>query len=162
MVLARWTPFDLAGEPFDDIVRRTFGDFGRGTGLLTQRAGHWAPALDAYSEGEELHVSLELPGVDPDSDVEIEVSNGVLRVSGERRRDDTREGEGQEGNWFRREMHYGSFERRIALPDGVDASNVRATYDAGVLDIAIPLPAKLKTKVKVEVGNSKASKELTQ
>jgi HSP20 family protein len=156
MVLARWTPFDLAGESFDDLVRRTFGDFG--SNLLTQRAGQWAPALDAYSEGEDLHVSLELPGIDPDSDVEIEVENGVLRVSGERRQDDTREGEG----WFRREMHYGSFERRIALPDGVDASNVKATYNAGVLDIAIPLPAKPKTKVKVEVGNGKANKELTQ
>lgn len=158
MVIARWTPFDLAGESFDDLVRRTFGDFGPSTtDLLTQRAGHWAPALDAYVEGDELHVKLEVPGIDPSSDVEIEVSNGVLRISGERRQVETKEGDGQAGNWFRREMRYGSFERRIALPEGVDADNVRATYDAGVLDVAIPVPEKRKTKVKVEIGNGETS-----
>lgn len=150
MVLARWTPFDLAGDSFDDIVRRTFGDFG--SNLLTQRAGQWAPPLDAYIQGDELHVKLEVPGIDPSSDVEIEVENGVLRISGERRQSETSEGEG----WFRREMRYGSFERRIALPEGVDAENVRASYDAGVLDVSIPVPAKPKTKVKVEIGNGTA------
>jgi HSP20 family protein len=152
MVLARWRPFDLTGDNFDDLVRRTFGDFG--SNLLASRQG-WAPALDAYTEGEELHVKVELPGIDPDSDVDIEVENGVLRVSGERKEDRTHEGEG----WFRREMQYGSFERRIALPEGIDAENVRASYDAGVLDITIPLPTKPKTKVKVEVGNHKQLKQ---
>jgi HSP20 family protein len=99
-------------------------------------------------------VKLEVPGIDPDKDVEIEVENGVLRVSGERKQEERREGDG----WFRREMRYGSFERRIALPEGADAENVRATYEAGVLDIAIPLPTKPKTKVKVEVGTQKQLK----
>lgn len=155
MVLARWTPFDLAGDSFDDLVRRTFGDFG--SNLLTRQASHWAPALDAYVEGDELHVKLEVPGIDATKDVEIEVENGVLRISGERRQDETKQGEGQDGHWFRREMRYGSFERRIALPEGVDAQNVRASYDAGVLDVAIPVPAKPKTKVKVAIGNGDSS-----
>lgn len=146
MVLARWTPFDLTGEDVSDLVRRTFGDFG--SSLLASRTG-WNPALDAFVEGEQLHVRLELPGIDPDADVDIEVENGVRRVSGERRQTQEQSGDG----WFRREMHYGHFERRIALPEGVDAEGVRASYDAGILDITIPLPAKPRTKVKVEVGN---------
>lgn len=153
MAIARWAPFDLAGESINDLVRRTFGDFG--SQLLGAREGtEWAPALDAFVSDGELHVRLEVPGIDPDSDVDIEVENGVLRVSGERRSEQSSEGNG----WFRREMHYGRFERRIALPEGVNADDVSASYDAGVLDIRIPVPEKPKTKVKVAVGNQKELK----
>lgn len=150
MALARWSPLDI-GENLEDVVRRTFGDFG--SSLLSTRSGggNWMPALDAWIDGETLHVAVELPGVNPD-DVDIEVDNGVLRVGGERKHEQTREGNGQGASWFRREMRYGSFERRIGLPDGIDAENVTASYDSGILDISIPLPAKPKTKVKVEVG----------
>lgn len=146
MAIVRWAPLDLADEPFGDLVRRTFGDFG--SSLLANRANRWAPALDAFVEGEQLHVRLELPGVDPAKDVDIEVENGVLHVRGERKSESTGEGNG----WFRREMNYGSFERRVSLPEGIDADNVTASYEAGILDITIPLPAKAKTKVKVEIG----------
>jgi HSP20 family protein len=151
MTLARWVPFDFSNEPFEDLVRRTFGDFG--SNLMSARAG-WVPALDAKVEGEDLHVRLEVPGIDPDADVDIEVENGVLRVSGERRQEETKE----ENGWSRKEMRYGRFERRLALPDGVDAENVRASYDAGILDITVPLPAKPKTKIKVGVGSTKQLK----
>lgn len=144
MALARWVPFEFSNEPFEALVRRTFGDYGSG----------WMPALDASVEGEELHVRLELPGIDPDADVDIEVDNGVLRVSGERRSEETKEDNG----WSRKEMRYGRFERRVALPDGVDAEAVRATYDAGILDVTVPLPAQPKTKVKVGVGTEKQLK----
>jgi HSP20 family protein len=149
MAIVRWAPFDFGTPDVSDLVRRTFGDFG--SSLLAQRAdgNGWNPALDAFVEGEELHVRLELPGINPDTDVDIEVENGVLRVSGERRHETKTEGE---NGFIRREMHYGSFERRIGLPEGVDAEAVRADYDAGILDIAIPIPAKPKTKVKVGVG----------
>ena len=148
MALIRWAPFDLALDGFDDVVRRTFGDFG--SSLIAQQT-QWAPALNAYVEGEELHVRVELPGIDPDADVDIEVENGVLTISGERKEEQSAEN----GGWFRREMRHGRFERRIALPDGVDAEGVRATYDAGILDVTVPLPAKPKKKVKVEVGTQK-------
>jgi HSP20 family protein len=152
MALIRWAPFDLS-EDVDDVVRRTFGDFG--TSLLAQRNQMWAPPLDAFVEGEELHVRLELPGIDPDADVDIEVENGVLHVSGERKSEQKTEGNG----WFRREMTYGRFDRRVGLPDGVEAESVQASYDAGILDITIPLPTKPKTKVKVDVGTQKQLKQ---
>ena len=149
MAILRWAPFDAVTENMDDLVRRTFGDFG--SSLLANRATEWSPALDAFVEGEQLHVRLELPGVDVDNDVEIEVENGVLRVSGERRQ----EQKSEENGWFRTERRYGRFDRRIGLPEGIDAEGVHATYDKGILDITIPLPAKQKTKVKVAVGNEK-------
>lgn len=151
MALARWVPFEFSNDPLEALVRRTFGDFG--SSLLSSREG-WVPALDASVEGDELHVRLELPGIDPDADVDIEVDNGVLRVSGERRSEETKE----ENGWSRKEMRYGRFERRVALPDGVDAESVRATYDAGILDITVPIPAQPKTKVKVGVGTEKQLK----
>jgi HSP20 family protein len=158
MAIVRWAPFDLAGDSFDDVVRRTFGDFG--TSLLAGRANQWAPALDAFVAGDELHVRLELPGVDIENDVDIEVENGVLHISGERKQERT-EGNGEAGGWVRREMTYGRFERRIGLPEGIDADGVKATYDKGILDISIPVPAKPKTKVKVAVGET-GTKQLEQ
>jgi len=149
MAIVRWAPFDAA-DGLDDLVRRTFGDFG--TSLLQGRTGGaFAPALEAFVRDNAMHVRLELPGIDPDADVDIEVSNGVLSISGERKREEAKEGDG----WYRREMSYGAFERNIALPDGTDASQLKATYDAGILDITVPLPTREKTKVKVRVGNEK-------
>lgn len=152
MAIVRWAPFDPFGE-VNDLVRRTFGDFG--SQLLSAREGtEWAPAMDAYTKDNELHVRLEVPGIDPDADVDIEVDNGILRVSGERRHEETTEGNG----WFRRESRYGRFERRVGLPEGVSADDISASYEAGILDITIPVPEKPKTKVKVAVGNQKELK----
>ena len=153
MAIVRWAPFD-ATDGLDALVRRTFGDFG--TSLLSGRnPGSFAPALDAFVSDGQMHVRLELPGIDPSTDVDIEVSNGVLSISGERRREETKEGDG----WYRREMSYGRFERSVGLPDGTDASQLKATYDAGILDITVPLPSKDKTKVKVQVGGDKQLEE---
>lgn len=149
MAIVRWQPFDVLENGFEDLVRRTFGDFG--SSLLYRRDQVWAPAMDARVEGAELKVRLELPGIDPDADVEIDVTNGVLNVTGERKQEETTEGEG----WQRREMRYGRFERHLALPDGVDPQALRAGYDKGILEITVPLPTKESTKVKVEVGTQK-------
>ncbi|WP_326639419.1 Hsp20/alpha crystallin family protein [Streptosporangium sp. NBC_01755] len=73
----------------------------------------------------------ELPGVDPDKDVEITLSNGVLTVHAERH-EEQREQQ-------RTEFRYGSFTRSITLPSGIDESDVRASYDKGVLEINVKL-----------------------
>lgn len=157
MALARWAPFEMASRPdrdFDDLVRRFFGELG--SSAVGARAGAWAPRLDAFTKDGELHVQLEAPGIDPEEDVDIEVKDGVLTIQGERRQEDTSEGEG----YFRREMNYGRFERSIALPQDVDPSQIQATYDAGILDIAVPLPEERSQKVRVEVGPGTTKKEL--
>jgi HSP20 family protein len=141
MAIVRWAPFDTA---FDGLIRRAFGD---GASL---QAG-WSPPMEVFERDGEMHVRLELPGIDPDRDVEIEVSGGVLAVSGERRNEEIQEGDG----WYRREMSFGRFQRSVALPEGTDAGTLRATYDAGILDITVPLPKEQKTTVKVETGTPK-------
>lgn len=148
MAIVRWAPFDTG---FDDLVRRTFSSLG-GDFSLFRRGTGWAPPMEVFERDGEMHVRLELPGIDPAKDVEIEVRNGVLHVSGERRLQETKEGDG----WYRREMSYGRFERSVGLAEGTDAEALRASYDAGILDITVPLPKEQKTTVKVEVGNSKA------
>ena len=154
MAIVRWAPFGDLTEGMDDLVRRTFGDFG--TSLLAGRGnGGFAPPLEAFVRDNQLHVRLELPGVNPDADVDIEVSNGVLTITGERKREETKEGEG----WYRREMSYGRFQRSIGLPEGIDAEQLHASYDAGILDVTVPLPTEQKKKVKVEVGTQKQLKQ---
>jgi HSP20 family protein len=124
-----WDPFTALARmdrDFDALVRRTWGTGG------TARAG-FVPAVELRKDGEDVLVVLELPGVDVTKDVTIEVDKGKLVVSGERR--DTTEQDSD--NVLVRELRYGSFRREFALPGGVSAENVEATYDAGLLTIRV-------------------------
>lgn len=159
-MLARWAPVDLFDREFGDVIRRTFGDlpaqFAEGFPPSAQ-ARAWIPPMDVFTADGELHVRIEAPGIDPDKDVDIELAEGRLTIRGDRRRDDTVEDQG----YWRREMAWGHFERTIVLPQGVDPSSVHATYDAGILDVSLPLPRKQASKVKVEIGGN-ARKQLEE
>jgi HSP20 family protein len=150
-MLVRGTPFDLLDRDFGDWVRRAFGEQ-----APSGRAPGWAPALDVFTADGELHVRVEVPGIDPERDVDIEVADGRLTIRGDRRHEEATD----ESGYWRRELSYGHFERTVILPQGVDASHVRASYDAGILDVAIPLPTRQSSKVKVEIGP--ARRELEQ
>jgi HSP20 family molecular chaperone IbpA len=76
-------------------------------------------------------VRADLPGIDPDKDLDVHVENGRLVVKGERRE------EHHEKN--RRELHYGSFARWLPLPSGVEVEDIKATYTDGVLEVRFPL-----------------------
>lgn len=91
----------------------------------------------------------EMPGIDPDKDIELSVVTGELTIRGERRE------EKQEKN--RSEFHYGSFSRTIPLPEGVDASDVTATYVDGVLEVRAPVRTGTPTAQKVPVQRPDAS-----
>ncbi|MGW0592184.1 Hsp20/alpha crystallin family protein [Streptosporangium sp. NPDC002607] len=73
----------------------------------------------------------ELPGIDPDKDVDITLSNGLLTIHAERR-DEQRDQQ-------RTEFRYGSFTRSITLPSDVDENDVKASYDKGVLEVSVKL-----------------------
>jgi len=109
----------------------------------------FAPSLDLVERESDILVRVEVPGVDPD-EVEVNVHDGILTVSGERTVEHTEEGE----KWIRRETTYGSFERRVTLPKDVDAETVSADYKNGVLEISVPKPTKAVPK-KVEVRVNK-------
>jgi HSP20 family protein len=107
--------------------------------------------VDEFREGNTEVIRAELPGIDPDRDVELTVADGVLRISAERRHEESTETEG----FRRREMRYGSMTRTLPLPDGVSESDVTATYKDGILEIRFPVPERADTeptKIRIQKG----------
>jgi HSP20 family molecular chaperone IbpA len=102
----------------------------------------WAPLLpfgpasmfrvEDYVKDNNYVVRAELPGMDPDKDIEITVEGGTLMIRAERRE------EQQEAH--RSEFRYGSFTRSVALPDRADTEHISATYDKGILEVSVPVP----------------------
>lgn len=115
-------------------VNRLFDDVFRGFGVPSfggfDRGFSW-PNLELAETDKELRVTAELPGLD-EKDVEITVEEGVLTLRGEKRSEVDDKDRGYS------ERSYGRFERRIALPRGVDREHVSATFRNGVLTVALP------------------------
>src|ERR1700754_959825 len=117
--LSLWTRRDPFAE-FDALVRGAFGPFA--TRPVT-RAGGFTPAAEVTRDGDDAIVSIELPGLDVENDVTVEVDEGRLVVRGERR-DERAE---QTGRSSLREVRYGSFQRSFGLPAHVPADAVSAS-----------------------------------
>jgi HSP20 family protein len=94
--------------------------------------------VEEYVEGEHLVVKAEIPGVDPERDIEVTVDDGVLTITAQRRETVTE----KSGQGYRTEFSYGSFLRQIRLPKGAAPDVVSATYRDGVLEIRMPKPEK--------------------
>jgi HSP20 family protein len=91
--------------------------------------------VDEFTEGNQIVVRAELPGVDPDKDVDVSISDGRLCIRAERRQEDRSEGR----NYRRSEIRYGSFSRVLPLPPEADESDVQANYKDGILEVRAPL-----------------------
>jgi HSP20 family protein len=115
--------------------------------------GHvMAMRVEEYVDGDDLVVKAELPGLDPDKDVEVTVDDGLLTIAAERR-DETVEGEaGKPG--YRSEFRYGSFRRVLPLRQGVRESDVTATYADGILVVRMPGGAEPAKPSRVPVTRS--------
>jgi HSP20 family protein len=92
--------------------------------------------VEEYREDGTLVVHADLPGIDPDKDIELTVTDGTLHIEAERREEEKQEGKG----YLRREVRYGSMSRSLPLPEGVTEADITATYKAGVLEVRIPEP----------------------
>jgi HSP20 family protein len=92
--------------------------------------------VDEFDEDGALVVRAEIPGVDPDKDVEITVSDHMLHIRAERRSKEEKE----EKSYRRHELRYGSFTRTIPLPEGTSESAVKASYKDGILEVRVPEP----------------------
>jgi len=108
-----------------DVVRRLFS--------LDWEEPAWL-RVEEYVEDSTLVVRAELPGIDPDKDVEISVEEGFLRISATKEEKSER----KEKDSYRSELHYGSFVRTIRLPEGCREEDVSATYSDGVLEVRVP------------------------
>lgn len=141
---------DRGVEPVE-LIDRLFDDWTR---LIPFRRSWMFPdemlrddmiRVDEFQEGEELVIRAELPGIDPDKDVEVTVSEGMLHIRAERRHEEEKSGRG----FRRRELRYGSLARSLRLPAGVRESDISASYVNGILEIRIPTPKTSATKVPI-------------
>jgi len=96
------------------------------------------PAIDVSTKGGDLIVRVELPGIDPHKDVSVGIEGGELVVRRERKP----QGEVTEEAYNQMEASFGSFERRIPMPEGIDVDAIEAAYTDGVLTVTIPRAAK--------------------
>ncbi len=92
-------------------------------------------------------IRAELPGIDPDRDVEISVHDGMLHIAGSR----TERSEEKGRTSYRSEFRYGRFERVLPLPAGTRGKDVTATYKDGVLEVRVPLESSAREAAKVPV-----------
>lgn len=120
---------------------RLFETFAPGIAFGGWAEGRFLPDSDYAETDKEIVVTAELPGVDP-KDVDISLQNNLLTIRGEKRsqRDEKKE------HYRFAERTYGSFERSITVPEGIDASKVDAKFDKGVLKVILPKPAELQGK----------------
>lgn len=101
----------------------------------------WSPALDLYQSNDNVIAVVELPGMRKE-DIEISLHDGTLTISGERKRENSSDGDKAE----RTERYIGRFRRSIALPTRVDAGKVSATYRDGILTVTLPKAEEVKPK----------------
>jgi HSP20 family protein len=156
MALVRWEPVRELTSLQNDMNRlfNTFFDTpSTGNGGNTPR--RWIPAMDLVETDEHFVLKADLPGL-AEEDVNVEVEDNVLTVSGERNaeHEDKREG------YVRVERSYGAFRRSLTLPEGVDPEGVSASFDKGVLEVRIPKPEERKPRrVAIQVGDRPAAIE---
>lgn len=103
----------------------------------------WSPKVDVFERDNRLVTRVDLPGMKK-TDVSVEVIDGHLALSGERKR----ETEETKDNIYRREREYGSFYRSVPLPEGIRLEDVKAVFADGVLEVSVPLPARPESAVK--------------
>jgi HSP20 family protein len=155
-MVVRWDPFRDLMSIQNDLSRlfdRTLagGEGGSGRELATSgsgMAGTWAPALDVYETEDKIELTLDLPGIDP-QDVDLTVEDSTLTISGSREFIS----DGREENYRRVERRFGSFTRSLTLPATADAERIQATFDKGVLTIAVPKREEAKPK-KIQIKAS--------
>jgi HSP20 family protein len=103
----------------------------------------WAPTVDVFEKENRFVARVDLPGMTKE-DVTVQVVDGHLALSGERKR----EKEEKKDNVYHTEREYGSFYRAVPLPEGVKLEDVKATFADGVLEVSVPLPARPEPKVR--------------
>jgi HSP20 family protein len=130
-------------DPFRELDRLTQQVFGN-------QARPAAMPMDAWREGDEFVVELDLPGVDP-STIDLDVERNVLTIGAERK---SKIDDGKDV--VAAERATGTFSRQLVLGDTLDTDNVTASYEAGVLALRIPIREQAKPrKIEISGGGGK-------
>jgi len=141
-----------AASPFMSLQReidRLFDDFSRGFPTFTGNgAAALMPNMDVMETDKEIEISAELPGLE-EKDVQVNVADNLLTIRGEKKA----EKEQKDKNYRLVERSYGSFERTLELPEGVNADAIKANISKGVLKVTVPKPAPAQAK-KIDVKSA--------
>jgi HSP20 family protein len=158
--MMRWDPFQDLRDAQEEMAQmaqmaQMSPRLAHALGLHTQPQGSttataWAPALDISERKDAYLVTVELPGVEAD-DLEITMEDGLLTIQGERQFTS----ESSEQQFHRIERRYGAFRRSITLPAQVQAEQIQASFDNGVLQIVVPKMEEAKPKrIQVRPGRA--------
>jgi len=131
----RFNPFDFLQTEID----RVFDSFNGWPTVAGDRS--FSPSMEVTETDGTIEISTELPGLD-DKDVEISIADDMLTIRGEKKV----EKDEKKKNYRLIERSYGSFERRVSLPQGVDASKIKAKMIKGVLKVEVQKPAAAKAQ----------------
>ncbi len=155
MAIVRWDPFGEMLKMQRDMDR-IFARMGTSEGAGTPAPAAWMPRINVKQSGDDMSIHVELAGIKPE-DVDIEVTDGVLTVRGERTAETQREEEG----WLVRESNFGRFERSLAMPEGVDPGSIHADFHDGMLEITVPraLEAAKPKTTKIAIGETAGTVE---
>jgi HSP20 family protein len=100
-------------------------------------------AVESFTDDGKFVVRADLPGVDPDKDIDVRIDGDVLTIHGERHEEENENGHS--------EVRYGSFTRSVRLPQGSSPVDISARYDAGVLEVSVPVGESPAEPVKIAV-----------
>jgi HSP20 family protein len=152
MALIRWEPVRELNTIQNEMNRlfNTFFEANPGNGGSGHGLRRWIPPMDLVETEDDFVLRADLPGI-AEGDVNIELEDNVLTVSGERKAEHEERKEG----YYRVERASGSFSRSLTLPEGVDPEAVKASFDRGVLEVRIPKPEQRKPrKVAISLGEA--------
>lgn len=122
----------------DALIRRDVFDlldpFRRLMGAGTELDVAW-PRVEEFQDGNTMVIRAELPGIDPEQDVELTVVNDTLQLRAQKRE----QSEHKDKRSYRSEIRYGSFARTLPLPEGTKEEDISASYTDGVLEVRAPV-----------------------
>lgn len=137
------SPFHLLQQQisrlFENFEHDGFGSHWRDVMPFTKFGSDIMPAMDVIDDGDCYQLTAELPGLS-EKDIDVTKDGDFLIVKGEKKEKHER----KEKGYFMAERHYGSFERCLRLPNGVDESQIDAKFDKGVLTVTLPKTAAAK------------------
>ncbi|MEO5332698.1 MAG: Hsp20/alpha crystallin family protein [Magnetococcus sp. YQC-5] len=142
--LVNYDPFRGIRTLQNEINRLFERDMDESSGQMTQ----WPMRVDILEDASHILIKADLPGIEQ-KDIHVNVDNGRLTISGERKFDD----EAHKDNYHRVERVYGRFSRTFQLPNTTDASNIKAAYKNGVLEVTLPKREEAKPRaIQVQVN----------
>ena len=154
MTIVRWEPFRELNTLQTEMNRLFDSVFDAPRGGNGGAMRRWMPAMDLVETEDHFVLRADLPGMS-EEDIKIEVEDGTLTVSGERKAEHEQRDEG----YYRVERAFGSFSRSLTLPKGVDPEGVTASFDRGVLEVRVPKPEERKPR-RIEIAGGSGQKTI--